>query len=181
MHASEKWKWSRSVVSDSSRPHGLQPTRLLHPWDFPGKSTRVGCHCLLLILMRISYLKISNISLWPATQRTGKTYKSQRPLVWHVPPYQTPSASAPLEFLLSPNASIYKSVLHSHFVTWGKKSPYSPFEAADGGRSGCQSWCRQDCWPAVAFWKALLSKCEISQALFPWETHQNLSSSETPL
>ena len=23
---------------------GLQPTRLLHPWDFPGKSTGVGCH-----------------------------------------------------------------------------------------------------------------------------------------
>ena len=40
---SEKWKWSRSVVSDSSRPHRLQPTRLLHPWDFPGKSTGVGC------------------------------------------------------------------------------------------------------------------------------------------
>ena len=47
MHEREKWKWSRSVVSDSSRPHGLQPTRLLHPWDFPGKSTGVGCHCLL--------------------------------------------------------------------------------------------------------------------------------------
>ena len=42
-----KVKWSRSVVSDSSRPHGLQPTRLLHPRDFPGKSTGVGCHCLL--------------------------------------------------------------------------------------------------------------------------------------
>ena len=42
-----KWKWSRSVVSDSLQPHGLQPTRLLHPWDFPGKSTGVGCHCLL--------------------------------------------------------------------------------------------------------------------------------------
>ena len=28
MHESEKWKWSRSVVSDSSQPHGLQPTRL---------------------------------------------------------------------------------------------------------------------------------------------------------
>ena len=25
----------------------LQPTRLLRPWDFPGKSTGVGCHCLL--------------------------------------------------------------------------------------------------------------------------------------
>ena len=34
-------------MSDSSRPHGLQPTRLLRPWDFPGKSTGVGCHCLL--------------------------------------------------------------------------------------------------------------------------------------
>ena len=47
MHESEKWKWSRSVVSNSLQPHGLQPTRLLHPWDFPGKSTGVGCHCLL--------------------------------------------------------------------------------------------------------------------------------------
>ena len=34
-------------MSDSSGPHGLQPTRLLHPWDFPGKSTGVGCCCLL--------------------------------------------------------------------------------------------------------------------------------------
>ena len=34
-------------MSDSSRPHGLQPTRLLCPWDFPGKSTGAGCHCLL--------------------------------------------------------------------------------------------------------------------------------------
>ena len=47
MHESEKWKWSRSVVSDSSRPHGLRPTRLLRPWNFPGKSTWVGCHLLL--------------------------------------------------------------------------------------------------------------------------------------
>ena len=42
---SEKLKWSPSVVSDSSQPHGLQPTRLLHPWDFPGKST--GVHILI--------------------------------------------------------------------------------------------------------------------------------------
>ena len=48
MHESEKWKWSHSVVSDCWRPHGLQPTRLLRPWDFPGRSTGVGCHCLLL-------------------------------------------------------------------------------------------------------------------------------------
>ena len=30
-------------MSNSSRPHGLQPTRLFRPWDFPGKSTGVGC------------------------------------------------------------------------------------------------------------------------------------------
>ena len=48
---SNAWKWkvkvSHSVVSNSLRPHGLQPTRLLCPWDFPGKSTGVGCHGLL--------------------------------------------------------------------------------------------------------------------------------------
>ena len=38
---------SRSVVPDSLRPHGLQPARLLYPWDFPGKNTGVGCHFLL--------------------------------------------------------------------------------------------------------------------------------------
>ena len=47
MHENEKWKGSCSVVSDCSQPHGLQPTRLLHPWDFLGKSTGVGCHRLL--------------------------------------------------------------------------------------------------------------------------------------
>ena len=35
---------SESEVAQSC--HGLQPTRLLPPWDFPGKSTGVGCHCL---------------------------------------------------------------------------------------------------------------------------------------
>ena len=46
---SNAWKWSHSVVSDPQRPHGLQPSRLLRPWDFPGKSTGVGCHCSQLI------------------------------------------------------------------------------------------------------------------------------------
>ena len=48
---SNAWKWKVKVKSLSRvglyRPHGLQPTRLLRPWDFPGKSTGVGCHCLL--------------------------------------------------------------------------------------------------------------------------------------
>ena len=36
-----------SVVSNSLRTHGLQSTRLLCPWDSPGKNNRVGCHFLL--------------------------------------------------------------------------------------------------------------------------------------
>ena len=30
------------------RAHRQQPTRLLCPWDSPGKNTGVGCHFLLL-------------------------------------------------------------------------------------------------------------------------------------
>ena len=34
-------------MSDSVQPHRRQPTRLLCPWDSPGKNTGVGCHFLL--------------------------------------------------------------------------------------------------------------------------------------
>ena len=56
-----KVKGSRSV-SDPLRPHGLQPTRLLRPWDFPGKSTRVGCHCLLCLLHYLTLIILLNLS-----------------------------------------------------------------------------------------------------------------------
>ena len=36
------------------RPHRRQPTRLPRPWDFPGKSTGVGCHCLLWNLIQMT-------------------------------------------------------------------------------------------------------------------------------
>ena len=35
------------VMSDSLRPYGLQPTRLLCPQTSPGKNTGVSCHSLL--------------------------------------------------------------------------------------------------------------------------------------
>ena len=40
---SNAWKWKVKVKLLSH----VRPTRLLRPWDFPGKSTGVGCHCLL--------------------------------------------------------------------------------------------------------------------------------------
>ena len=48
---SNAWKWKVEVKLLSRvrlfASHGLQPTRLLCPWDFPGKSTGVGRHRLL--------------------------------------------------------------------------------------------------------------------------------------
>ena len=38
---------AKSPQSNSVRHHGRQPTRLLCPWDCPGKNTGVGCHFLL--------------------------------------------------------------------------------------------------------------------------------------
>ena len=78
MNESEKWKWSRSVVSNSSRPRGLQPTRLLRPWDFPGKSTGVGCHCLLQIYKDVekldhSYIAAGNVKWY---SHSGKQFVS---------------------------------------------------------------------------------------------------------
>ena len=64
MHESQKWKRSRSVMTDSERPHGLQPTRLFHPWGFPGNSTGVGCHCLLEATYRVWLLM--------NTEKTGR-------------------------------------------------------------------------------------------------------------
>ena len=48
---SNAWKWKVKVKSLSRvrllATQGLQPTRLLCPWDSPGKNTGVCCHFLL--------------------------------------------------------------------------------------------------------------------------------------
>ena len=59
---------SHLVVSNSERPLGLQPTRLLRPWDSPGKSTGVGCHsfpffCFPVFLCIDHWRRLSYLSL----------------------------------------------------------------------------------------------------------------------
>ena len=54
------WANACSVVSNSLWPHGLQPTRLLHPWDFPGKSIGMDCYFLF---QRIFPTQGSNLGL----------------------------------------------------------------------------------------------------------------------
>ena len=102
MHESEKWKWSRSVVSDSSRPHGLQPTRLLCPWDFPGKST--GCHrllrkyvyicpkCMLYTLLLFSHAVLSNsfVTPWTIALQAPLSMLFPRQEYWRGLPFPSP-------------------------------------------------------------------------------------------
>ena len=52
-----------SVVSDSVRPHGLQPTRFLRPWDSLGKNTGVGCHFLLQCMKVESESEVAQLCL----------------------------------------------------------------------------------------------------------------------
>ena len=64
---SNAWKWKVKVKSLSHvrllRLHGLQPTRLLHPWDFPGKSTGVGRQCLLRQSSGVNIKSILSLAL----------------------------------------------------------------------------------------------------------------------
>ena len=55
-----------SVVSDSLLPHGLEPTRLLCLWYFPGMNTEVGCHFFLqgIFLVQGSNLSLSDLLNW---------------------------------------------------------------------------------------------------------------------
>ena len=72
--ASPKCVLSHSVVSDSLRPFfWLELTRVLCPWDFPGKNTGVGCHFLLQwifltqeLKLRLLWILYWQVDSWPA-------------------------------------------------------------------------------------------------------------------
>ena len=50
-------------MSDSTRPHRQQSTRLHHPWDSPGKNTGVGCHFLLQCMKVKSESEVTQLCL----------------------------------------------------------------------------------------------------------------------
>ena len=63
-------------MSDSVRPHRRQPTRLLCPWDSPGKNTGVGCHFLLQCMKVKSESDVAQSCL---TLRDPRTAAHQSP------------------------------------------------------------------------------------------------------
>ena len=82
-----------SVVFESLWPHGLQPTRLLCRWYFPGKNTEVGCHFLLqgIFLTQGSNLCLLSLLHWQADSLplshlrspslSSRVYSNSRPLI----------------------------------------------------------------------------------------------------
>ena len=78
MHESEKWKWSRSVVSDSSRPHGLQPTRLLHPWDFQARVPEWGA--IAFSKNYHNYPAIPVLGIYPKELKAGAQRDTFKPM-----------------------------------------------------------------------------------------------------
>ena len=55
-------------LSNSFWPHGLEPTKLLFPWNFPGKNNRIGCHFLFQGILPAQGSKLHLLSLlhWKA-------------------------------------------------------------------------------------------------------------------
>ena len=86
-----------SVVSDSVRPHRWQPTRLLCPWDSPGKNTGVGCHFLLqcmhaCMLSCFSHVRLS-ATVWTASHQAPLSTGFSKQEYWSGLPCPSPIIS----------------------------------------------------------------------------------------
>ena len=84
-----------SVVSDSVRPHRLQPTRLPHPWDSPGKNTGVGCHFLLqcVKVKSLSPVRLF-VTPWTAAYQAPPSMGFSRQEYWSGVPLPSPLSHA---------------------------------------------------------------------------------------
>ena len=107
-----------SVVSDPSRPPGLQPTRLLRPWDSLGKNTGVGCHCLLQGI----YL----------TQGSNPGLSHCRQILYHLyqgSPKELTRGQRDENAQACPHASLTGHSLHVDSIfPWGRSNLYGFFE-----------------------------------------------------
>ena len=97
--------WVASVVSDSVWPHRRQPTRLLRPWDTPGKNTGVGCHFLLQCMKLKSE---SEDSLRPHGLQPTRLMRFSRQEYWSRVPL--PSPIGPIKMAVSCGTTLEKKL-----------------------------------------------------------------------
>ena len=104
----------------------MQPTRLVCPWDFPGKSTGAGCHCLLRLCHLLSCF--SHVRLlatpWTAAHQTPLSMGFSRQEYWSGVPLPSPFHWLPMCFAI---LSAYMFFTHDHHlpsVSHHLKSPH---------------------------------------------------------
>ena len=90
-------------MANSLQPCGLHPTRLLCPWDFPGKNTRVGCHALLQGIFQTQRLNPRLMSPALAGRFFTISTTNSEPLQKETPSLQDPT----ITLYLYPNYMIF--------------------------------------------------------------------------
>ena len=140
-------------MSDSLQPHGLQPTRLLHPWDFLGKSTGVGCHCLLYNPANVGNLISSSSSFSEPSLDSWK-------FLIHIPAMLARSPVAvPHHWAYANNTRILERISASHFSMPFSSSAANYWVITGMGREGngtpLQYSCLENPMDRGAWWAAV--------------------------
>ena len=119
--------FSRSVVSHSLHPHGLKPTRLLCPWNFPGKNTGVSCR-FLFILEDLPNPGLESMSL-ASSALAGRFFTTEPPGIPLVNAYWPTKLRLSWATTSSLCASVSSPVKWStsSFFPWGSKARVARF------------------------------------------------------
>ena len=97
--------------------HGLQPTRLLIPWDFPGKNIGMGCHFLLQGIFPVQGCNLGSPAFQAdslLSEPPGKPRSASNILTKYVPSYFIP----PFLVLMFPSRDcFFLYIMHiQHFL-----------------------------------------------------------------
>ena len=106
---------------NSGRPHRWQPTRLLHPWDYPGKNNGVGCHLLLQCIKVKSESEVAQSYLTLGDPMDCIAYQAppsmgdSRQEYWSGVPLPSPKCSLGISNFLEEISSLSHSVVFLYF------------------------------------------------------------------
>ena len=141
----------RSVVSDSLHPHDLEPSRLLCPWDSPGRHTGAGCHFLL---QGIFLTQESNPRLLCL-------------LHWQADPYHCATWEASWLQSFQFSRSVVSDSLQPHGLQHSRGSCLSPTPGVYSNSSPLSQWCHPTISSSVVPFSPTFNLSQ-HQGLFQW-------------
>ena len=168
---SNAWKWKVKVKSLTcvwlvvTPWTTMQSTRLLCPWDCPGKSTGVGCHCLLCFLRQ--WFSNLRVCLWdsPAEMVTLQIWLGLTLNVWLNSCEDTQESACRRRFW----CPMVCSPLWEILLMWGWQFSWQFTDIyrrkardSDGeseGAKGREPFCSLNLWPTVL---SLETQCQPS-------------------